>query len=81
MEKRRDNFCKKIYIFCDSFGGNYAKLYKYFCKYGKNTELFNFSEKEDYFINTRTNNIVEEFHRNQNNGIFHYNPKISYLVN
>ena len=43
--------------------------------------MFNFSEKDDYIINSRTNNIVEEFHRNMNNRESHYHPKTSYLVN
>ena len=43
--------------------------------------MFNFSDKEDYIINARTNNIVEAFHRNLNNRVSHYHPKTSYLVN
>ena len=59
---------------------NYKKLNKYFIKYWKNLELFDFTNLDDRKIKNRTNNICEAFHRKLNHEISHYNPKFAYLV-
>ena len=76
----KEIYCKKINDFCLSLGGEYPKLNKYFLKYWKNLELFDFTTLEDNKIKNRTNNICESFHRKLNHEISHYHPKCAYLV-
>ena len=75
---RRDEYCNKITKFCDLLGDNYKKLNKYFIKYWKNLELFDFTNLDDRKIKNRTNNICEAFHRKFNHEISHYHPKCAY---
>ena len=66
--------------FCNILKGNYIKFIKYFYKYWRNTEIFNFTNQDNNTIKNRTNNIVERFHKKLNHDIEHYHQKCSFLV-
>ena len=78
---RREIYCNKISKFCESLGNNYPKLNKYFIKYWKNLQIFDFTTLDDNKIKNRTNNICEFFHSKLNHEISHYHPKCAYLLN
>ena len=80
-EEKREQYNEKIEIYCNNLGGNYIKLCKYFVKYWKECELFNFTNVNNQIIENRTNNICESFHHKLNKKISHYHPKMSFLVN
>ena len=80
-EDNRNNYCEKMETYCSNLGGNYIKLNKYFIKYWKDCELFNFTNLDNNMIKNRTNNICESFHHKLNKKISHYHPKMSFLVN
>ena len=80
-DAKKEEYCNKILKYCENLGGNYVKLQKYFFKYWKNCEIFNFSNINDNTIKNRTNNICESFHNKINHKVGHYHPKLSYLVN
>ena len=65
---------------CNALKGDYLRLNNYFLKYWKNTEIFNFTNKDNSIIINRTNNIVESFHSKLNKQISHFHPKLSFLV-
>ena len=80
-EENRNNCCEKMETYCSNLGGNYIKLNKYFIKYWKDCDLFNFTNLDNNMIKNRTNNICESFHHKLNKKISHYHPKMSFLVN
>ena len=70
-EENRNKYCKNIDDYCKLLKGNYLKLNKYFNKYQRNKELFNFSNLDNNTIINITNNIVERFHKKLNHDIEH----------
>ena len=75
-EDKKENYCKKMDDIFYIFKGNYLKLRKYFYKYWRNTEIFNFTNLDNDTIKNRTNNIVESFHKKLNHEIKHYHPRL-----
>ena len=80
QNNRRDDYCSKIDNFCTSLKGNYIKFNKYFVKYWKNAQIFNFTDLDNDTIRNRTNNICESFHSKLNYEICHFHSKISFLI-
>ena len=79
-EENRNKYCKNIDDYCKLLKGNYLKLNKYFNKYWRNKELFNFSNLDNNTTINHMNNIVQRFHKKLNHDIEHYHPKCSFLV-
>ena len=77
---KREKYYEKLEIFAENLGDNYIKLLKYFKKYWKDCELFNFTNLNNKIIENRTNNICESFHHKLNKKISHFHPKMSFLV-
>ena len=74
-ENKRDEYCNMIDAYCNSL----LKLNKYFNKYWRKCELFNFTKLDNDKIKIRTNNVIESFHRKINHEIEHYHPKTYFL--
>lgn len=79
-ENKRDEHCNMIDAYCKSLNGNYLKLNKYFNKYWRKYELFNFTKLDNDKIKISTNNVIGSFHRKLNHEIEHYHPKTSFLI-
>ena len=69
-----------IDAYCNSLNGNYLKLNKYFNKYWRKCELFNFTKLDNDKIKIGSKNVIESFHRKLNHEIEYQHPKTSFLI-
>ena len=76
----RNNIFEKLENFYVKEDNNYKKLFLYYKKNWLSNEYINYTELDNRELLNRTNNYIENFHKNLNLSLEVYHPKLSYLI-